>query len=116
MLLFLDNNSLFMAPLLVALNSFKSQKYGLDKLVAIWFAMSVAPAYGIAEGSVFDLGNGFLAQLLFSLIFSMALYIKKPSLIGRLYTTHKQGALFSAILVGFGGGIMSASLWQIVLF
>jgi phosphatidylglycerophosphatase A len=115
MLLFLDINTLFLATILVAIYVFKSQKYGLDKVVAIWFAMSVAPAYGIEYSMIFDLSNGFLIQSLCSLLFTIALYIKKPSVIGRLYNTHQQGVLFSAILVGFGAGIMSASLWQIVL-
>jgi len=111
-LLFLDINTLFLAALLLSVILFKTQKEQFSTIVAVWFALSVAPAYGVVPSEIFTLANGFLLQTLASVLFFIIFNIKKPSLIGRLYNNAKNGVLLSHILSGFAGGIVSAALWQ----
>jgi phosphatidylglycerophosphatase A len=116
-LLFLGENTLFLAALLLAVLSIKSTKADLDKMVGIWFSLSVAPAFGVSLNELLFLNNGFILQALVSFIMFLVFYSAKPSVIGRLYQNSKgnMGIMLSGILCGFAAGIVSAFLWQAYL-
>ena len=113
-LLFLDESTLFLAALLLSVVVFKTTKKEFDTLVGLWFALSVAPAYGIIPQEITNLANGFLVQVVSSYLFFLLFYYYKPSIIGRLYNNSKGniGVVIASILCGFAAGIMSSLLWQ----
>jgi len=116
LLIFLDGSTLFLAALLLAVIAIKTVNKGafLDKLTGMWFAMSVAPAFGVPLGEVMDLENGFLLQSLLSLLFFLYFYQTKPSVIQKIYENSKAGVgvVVSSAIAGFAAGILSAALWQ----
>ncbi len=118
--LYLDVSTLFLAALLVAVVAFKTKnRYGiLDKVSALMFALSVAPAKGVALIDMGDIENGFVVQILLSLVAFLYFYLQKPSIIGRLYTAQNlpAGVVLSSTIAGFAAGITSAALWQIYIF
>ena len=113
-LLYLDESTLFLAALFLAVITFKSLKNDLDKIFGLWFSLSVAPAFGISPDALLLFENGFLVQASLSFILFIYLYAKKPSIIGRLYTNSKGniGIILSSIVCGFTAGILSSLLWQ----
>lgn len=118
-LIYLDASTLFLAALLLAVIAIKTLNKGdfLDKLVGIWFALSVAPAVGIALSELVDFSNGFLIQSSLSVLFFIYFYKTKPSIIQRLYDNAKPGVgvVASSAIAGFAAGILSAALWQAYL-
>ena len=116
-LLFLDESTLFLAALFLAVITFKTTQVDLDKLVGLWFALSVAPAFSIQANELLSLENGFLLQALLSFILFLFFYASKPSIIGRLYKNSKanMGIVLSSILCGFSSGIVSSLSWQAYL-
>ena len=112
-LLFLDEKTLFLAALLLAvlsINKSISKKYYV--VFALWFALSVAPASSVLAQNLFEISNGFMLQTLLSLVFVLGFLHYKPSLIGRLSRSEKTAAhVIAYILSGFAGGILSATFW-----
>ena len=119
MLIYLGASTLFLSALLIAIIAPKSQKGVaiLDKAVGVWFALSVAPAFGVKIDEIANIENGFLVQSLLSLAFFLYFYIQKPSIIERLSKSQKQslGVILSSTIAGFAGGILSALTWQLSL-
>jgi len=113
-LVYLDESTLFLSALLLSVLVFKTTKSDFDKIVGTWFALSVAPAFGVSIDTVIHLENGFLTQAILSFILFIAFYTYKPSIIGRLYKSSKAniGILVSAIISGFAAGILSSLTWQ----
>ena len=113
-LLYLDESTLFLSALLLSVLVFKTTKSDFDKIVGTWFALSVAPAFGVNLDTLTHLENGFLVQAILSFILFIAFYTYKPSIIGRLYKNSKAniGILTSAIISGFAAGILSSLTWQ----
>ena len=114
-LLFLDEKTLFLAALLLAVLSInKSLSSRYYPVFGLWFALSVAPAASIEPQNLLLLSNGFILQTLLSLLFFLGFNHYKPSLIGRLAKGEKTAAHVTAyILSGFASGIVSATLWQV---
>lgn len=117
--LYLDVSTLFLAALLLAVVAFKTKnRYDiLDKVSALMFALSVAPAKGVAVVDMSDISNGFLLQTLMSVVAFLYFYLQKPSIIGRLYNAQNlhAGIVLSSAIAGFAAGISSAAIWQIYL-
>jgi len=126
-LIYLDATTLFLAAMLISIIAIKvinkyeektgihdNQKIVIDELAGMWFALSVAPAYGVASHEVFTLENGFLIQSLLSFVLFRFFDITKPSLIGRIDREAPGGigVMGDDILAGFAAGISSAALWQ----
>lgn len=129
-LVYLDAQTLFMAALLISIVAIKEiNKYEeqsgihddkrivIDELAGMWFALSVAPAAGVALGDISDLQNGFLVQAVLSFFLFRYFDIAKPSIIGRLDREAKGGigVMGDDIVAGFAAGISSAALWQAFL-
>ncbi|WP_297443891.1 phosphatidylglycerophosphatase A [Sulfurimonas sp.] len=126
-LIYLDATTLFLAALLISLiaikiintyeeetNNHDDQRIVIDELAGMWFALSVAPAAGVAFDNVLDLQNGFLVQALLSFVLFRYFDITKPSIIGRIDREAKGGVgvMGDDIIAGFAAGISSAVLWQ----
>ncbi len=129
-LLYLDSTTLFLATLLISVIAVKvinkyeeesgihdNQNIVIDELAGMWFALSVAPAVGVAPEAVFTLQNGFLVQVILSFILFRYFDITKPSIIGRIdrEAPGGVGVMGDDIIAGFAAGISSAALWQIYL-
>ena len=118
-LLYLDASTLFLSAILLALIASKNQKAVeiSDKIVGMFFALSVAPAIGVSIDEVVKLQNGFVMQALLSFAFFLYFYIQKPSIIARLQKSQRAtlGIMLSSTIAGFAAGIMSALCWQIYL-
>jgi|GEM_PF-2636817 len=118
-LIYLDASTLFLAALLLSIIAIKTLNKGdfLDKLVGMWFALSVSPAVGVNIAEIAGLSNGFLIQALLSFFFFIYFYMTKPSIIQRLYNYEKAGVgvVVSSAIAGFAAGILSAALWQAYL-
>ena len=116
---YLDASTLFLAALFLAVVAFKTEnRYGVfDKVSAIMFALSVAPAKGVAFVDIGDFSNGFLVQALMTLVAFLYFYTQKPSIIGRIHKAQNlsAGLVLSSTIAGFAAGISSAVLWQIYL-
>jgi len=119
-LLSFEVNTLFLAALLITVLVVKMQKniHIFDKLIGVWFALSVAPAATLSIDALRVLENGFVIQASLSWLFFLLLYTKKPSLIQKIYESKNRavGVMTSGIIVGFAAGILSASLWQSYLW
>jgi len=117
LLLFLNENTLFLAALLCIVFIFKTAQINFDKVVGMWFALSVAPAFGIPLEHLHQLSNGFIIQSFLSFIFFLIFYTYKPSIIGKTYTSTKAniGIILSTSIAGFTSGILSAVSWQVYL-
>lgn len=126
-LIYFDATTLFLAALLISIIAIKGinkyealtgnhddQKIVIDELAGMWFALSVAPAAGVALTDVTDLQNGFLVQSLLSFVLFRYFDITKPSIIGRIDREAKGGVgvMGDDIVAGFAAGISSAALWQ----
>jgi phosphatidylglycerophosphatase A len=117
--LYLDASTLFLAALLLAVVAFKTENKHdvLDKVSALMFALSVAPAKGVAFAQMSDLSNGFVVQILMTFVAFIYFYRQKPSIIGKLHKAKNltAGVVLSSTIAGFAAGISSAVLWQIYL-
>lgn len=130
-LMYLDPQTLFLATLLISVIAIKSiNKYEertgihddkrivIDELAGMWFALSVAPAIGVAMGEVTNLENGFLVQSILSFALFRYFDIAKPSIIGRIDREAKGGVgvMGDDIIAGFTAGILSSVIWQGILY
>lgn len=126
-LIYFDVQTLFLATALISIIAIKEinkyeEKSGIhddkriviDELAGMWFALSVAPAFGVGIGEVCTLDNGFLVQSLLSFVLFRYFDIVKPSIIGRLDREAKGGigVMGDDIVAGFVAGILSAVIWQ----
>ncbi len=126
-LVYFDATTLFLAALLISIiaikvinkyeeqtNNHDDQRIVIDELAGMWFALSVAPAVGIASSEIMHLQNGFLVQSLLSFVLFRYFDITKPSIIGRIDREAKGGVgvMGDDIIAGFAAGISSAALWQ----
>ncbi|MBN2816731.1 MAG: phosphatidylglycerophosphatase A [Campylobacterales bacterium] len=118
-LLFLDVGTLFLAALLLAIITVKTQNTAqlLDKVFAPWFALSVAPAKTVSIDALGELSNGFIIMTLLGVLFFSYFYMKKPSIIGRFYANKNSGvgSASGGSIAGFAAGILSAIFWQAYL-
>jgi phosphatidylglycerophosphatase A len=129
-LLTLDQGTLFLATLLISIVSIKTinkkiesdrdfdtTKISVNVLVGLWFALSIAPAYGVKAEEVSIVSNGFLIQTLLSFFLFLAFYKSDISIIGKI-KVRVQGAvgiIVSALIAGAAAGISSSALWQVYL-
>ncbi len=129
-LIYLDTNTLFLATVLLSIVAIRAinryEESGgahhdphivIDKFAGVGFALSVAPAYGVAVSEITTFSNGFIVQILLSLAFFLYFDKEKHSIIGRLYKEGKGGiaVVGDDILAGFIAGIVSSLLWQLFL-
>ena len=130
-LLYFDAYTLFLATALISIVAIKEiNKYEIktgihddkriviDELAGMWFALSVAPAIHINLNEVTQLENGFLIQIILSFLFFRYFDIAKPSVIGRIDREAPGGigVMGDDIIAGFAAGILSASVWQAVIY
>jgi len=130
-LIYFDEGTLFLATLLLAIVSIKTinkqienseKEFDTNSLysnnfVGLWFALSIAPAFGVTLEEVLSVSNGFIVQAIFSVIFFVIFHTIKPSIIGRIFKTVKGGVgiIASTIIAGAAAGISSSSIWQVYL-
>ena len=130
-LIYFDEGTLFLATLLLAIISIKTINKKMDSLgtqfntnslyinsfVGLWFALSIAPAFGVSVEEIMNISNGFIIQAILSVVFFILFHILKPSIIGRIFTTIKGGVgiMASTIIAGAAAGISSSSVWQVYL-
>ena len=129
-LVYFGSYTLFLATVLISLVAIKEiNKYEertgthddksivIDELAGMWFALSVAPAFGVPIGEIANLENGFLVQVLLSFALFRYFDIAKPSIIGRIDREAKGGVgvMGDDIIAGFAAGIVSSIIWQGVL-
>ena len=130
-LIYLDAQTLFLATILISIIAIKSinkyeEKTGIhddkriviDELAGMWFALSVAPAISVGLNEVSDFQNGFLIQSILSFALFRYFDIAKPSIIGRIDREAKGGigVMSDDIIAGFAAGILSAAIWQGILY
>lgn len=130
-LIYFGAQTLFLATLLISIIAIREiNKYEItsgihddkriviDELAGMWFALSVAPAVSINLNQITDFQNGFLIQSLLSFILFRYFDITKPSIIGRLDKEAKGGVgvMGDDIVAGFTAGILSAAIWQAILY
>ncbi len=131
LLIYFGAQTLFLATLLISIVAIKSidtyektsgihddKRIVIDELAGMWFALSVAPAASVSLSEVSILENGFLIQSLLSFVLFRYFDITKPSIIGRIDRETKGGigVMGDDILAGFTAGILSATLWQGVVY
>ena len=119
-LVYFNEKTLFLATLLIAVISIRTQNKSLEFLyqtVGMWFALSVAPAMHLPFNELLSIKNGFLLQGLFSFVAFIIIEEKKPSLIGKLYREAKSdiSLLGSSTIAGFTAGVVSSLLWFVSL-
>jgi len=130
-LIYFDAYTLFLATALISIIAIKEiDKYEqrtsshddksivIDELAGMWFALSVAPAISVSFEDVTHLQNGFLIQSLLAFILFRYFDIAKPSIIGRIDRETKGGlgVMGDDIIAGFAAGIVTASIWQAILY
>lgn len=130
-LIYFDAQTLFLATLLIsiiavrAINRYEAEtgihddkRIVIDELAGMWFALSVAPAITVSMGEVTNYENGFLIQSLLSFALFRYFDIAKPSIIGRLdrEAPGGLGVMGDDIVAGFVAGILSAAIWQGILY
>ena len=130
-LIYFGTQTLFLATLLISIIAIKAiDKYEktsgihddkrivIDELSGMWFALSVAPAISVSFSEVGMWENGFLIQSLLSFVLFRYFDITKPSIIGRIDRETKGGigVMGDDILAGFTAGILSAALWQGIVY
>jgi len=130
-LIYFDAQTLFLATVLLSIIAIKEiNKYEertgihddkrivIDELAGMWFALSVAPAMGVSLTEITTYENGFLIQSLLSFALFRYFDIAKPSIIGRLDREAPGGigVMGDDIVAGFAAGIMSAALWQGIIY
>ena len=126
-LIYFGVSTLFLATMLISViaiklinnheqetNTHDNQAIVIDELAGMWFALSVAPASGVAFGEITTLSNGFVIQSLLSFILFRYFDITKPSIIGKIDRDAKGGVgvMGDDIIAGFAAGITAALLWQ----
>jgi len=129
-LIYFEPQTLFLATILISIIAIRSiNKYEeqsgihddkrivIDELAGMWFALSVAPAMGVAMGDVTSLENGFLIQSILSFALFRYFDIAKPSIIGRIDREAKGGigVMGDDIIAGFAAGILSSVIWQAIV-
>ena len=129
-LIYFEPQTLFLTTLLISIIAIRSiDKYEaqsgihddkrvvIDELAGMWFALSIAPAIGVAMGDVTNLENGFLVQSILSFALFRYFDIAKPSIIGRIDREAKGGigVMGDDIIAGAAAGITSSAIWQGVL-
>jgi len=129
-LIYFEPQTLFLATILISIIAIRSinkyeEKSGIhddkriviDELAGMWFALSVAPAMGVAMGEVTTLENGFLIQSIIAFALFRYFDIAKPSIIGRIDRETKGGigVMGDDIIAGFAAGISTAVIWQGIL-
>lgn len=130
-LIYFDAQTLFLAALLISVIAIKAiNKYEekskihddkrivIDELAGMWFALSVAPAISVSLSEVGMWENGFLIQSALSFVLFRYFDIAKPSIIGRIDRETKGGigVMGDDIIAGFAAGIVSAVIWQAILY
>jgi len=130
LLIYLDEGTLFLATLLVAIvaiktintkidadENFDTSKLSVNIFVGLWFALSIAPAFGVKIDEILVLRNGFLIQTLLSFTLFIAFYKSDISVIGKIKQRVKGGVgmIVSSLIAGAAAGISSSALWQIYL-
>ena len=126
-LIYFDEGTLFLATLLLSViaikiinakmqkdSDFSTSTLFISKFSGLWFALSIAPAFGVSQMDIFLFENGFFIQTILSLGFFIFFYRSKLSMIGRIQRNVKGGVgvIASSILAGAAAGISSSSLWQ----
>ena len=129
-LIYFEPQTLFIATILISIIAIKAinkyeEKSGIhddkriviDELAGMWFALSVAPAMGVAMGEVTALENGFLIQSIIAFGLFRYFDIAKPSIIGRIDRETKGGigVMGDDIIAGFAAGISTSVIWQGIL-
>jgi len=129
-LIYFDTQTLFLATVLISIIAIKEinkyeEKTGIhddkriviDELAGMWFALSIAPAFGVNIDEVGIWQNGFLIQSILSFAFFRYFDIKKPSIIGRIDRETKGGVgvMGDDIVAGVMAGIASSIIWQIIV-
>jgi len=130
LLISLDEGTLFLATILLAIVSIKTINSKIEKeisydvsqisiniTIGLWFALSIAPAIGVDMKELSILSNGFLVQTLLSFVLFIAYFKSDISIIGTIKTRIKGGVgvVISALIAGAAAGISSSALWQIYL-
>ena len=119
-LIYFDEGTLFLATLLLSVLLIKSikQYHLIAPLTGVWFALSIAPAFGVQVNEVVNISNGFIIQIFLSTLFFLLYYIYQPSIIGRIYKNKKGtiGVTTAALLSGASAGISSSVCWQAYLY
>lgn len=129
-LIYFEPQTLFLTTILISIIAIRSinkyeEKSGIhddkriviDELAGMWFALSVAPAMGVAMGEVTTLENGFLIQSIIAFGLFRYFDIAKPSIIGRIDREAKGGigVMGDDIIAGFAAGILTSVIWQGIL-
>jgi phosphatidylglycerophosphatase A len=130
LLISLDEGTLFLATLLVAVvaikiintkidanATFDTSTLSINITTGLWFALSIAPAFGVNQEDILILSNGFLIQTLLSFILFIIFYKSDISIIGKIKVKVKGGVgiIVSALIAGAAAGISASSLWQVYL-
>ncbi len=130
-LTFLNAQTLFLGTILITIIAIKSiNKYEeksklhddkrivIDELAGMWLALSIAPAITVNINTITDFQNGFFIQSILSFILFRYFDIAKPSIIGRIDRDVKGGVgvMGDDIVAGLAAGILSASIWQGILY
>jgi phosphatidylglycerophosphatase A len=130
LLISLDEGTLFLATLLVAVVAIKIINTKIDAnatfdtstltiniTTGLWFALSIAPAFGVNQEDILILSNGFLIQTLLSFVLFIIFYKSDISIIGKIKVKIKGGVgiIVSALIAGAAAGISASSLWQVYL-
>ena len=130
-LIYFDAYTLFLATALISIvaikeinryeertNSHDDKSIVIDELAGMWFALSVAPAVTVSFSEITNLENGFLIQSILAFILFRYFDIAKPSIIGRIDRETKGGigVMGDDIIAGFVAGIVTASIWQGILY
>jgi len=130
LLLYLDEGTLFLATLLVAVvsiktintkidadDSFDTSTLSVNSFVGLWFTLSIAPAFGVNMEDILILSNGFLIQSILSFTLFIIFYKSDISIIGKIKTKVKGGVgiIVSALIAGAAAGISTSALWQVYL-
>jgi len=127
-LVYFDTTTLFLAATLISIVAIKvindheqkvqqhdDSRIVIDELAGMWFALSIAPAYGVASSDILNLPNGFLLQSVLSFVLFRYFDISKPSIIGRIdkEAPGGVGVMGDDIIAGIAAGICSSAIWQI---
>ncbi|MDF1877271.1 phosphatidylglycerophosphatase A [Sulfurimonas sp. SAG-AH-194-L11] len=113
-LIYFDDGTLLLGTLLLAIiaTKVKERTLTLSIFAGVGFALSIAPSVGVEMNTILNLQNGFLVQTISSLLFFVAFYMSKISIIGRITKAGSIGVVASSMISGAAGGISSSLLWQ----
>lgn len=130
LLVYLDEGTLFLATLLLAVvaiktinskidadENFDTSTLSINSFIGLWFTLSIAPAFGVNIEDVLVLSNGFLIQTLIAFVLFIVFYKSDISIIGKIKTKVKGavGIIISALIAGAAAGISTSALWQAYL-